>query len=202
MTGAQKCSMLNAVSPVVLCCVIVVGTVHFGLASITLIATDHSASWLMSLGLLKFGMAVRLVLVSSACIGSIGASVTGCFVICGAPSPNVWSGFASIASLSLSFVSKQYFPVLSSGTSFTLFDVFSCFLSFLTCCRCSLGVEDNGSDTPSEVLNNGSDAPSEVLKGPPSEIGGSFWTCVGISPGVFFLVSLLWTLGVFRIFVG
>ena len=77
-----------------------------------------------------------------------------------------------------------------------MFDVGDCcvvifFLSFLTCCLFSLGVECNVSD-----------APSEVLKGPPSEIGGSFLTCVGMIPGVFVLVFLLWTLGVFRISVG
>ena len=60
MTGAQKCSMLNAVSPLLLSVSILAGTVQFGLASITLIATDHSASWLIILGFLKLGMAVLI----------------------------------------------------------------------------------------------------------------------------------------------
>ena len=37
---------------------ILVGIVQFGLSSITLIATAHSTSWLIILGLLKLGMAI------------------------------------------------------------------------------------------------------------------------------------------------
>jgi hypothetical protein len=88
--------MLNAVSPFLLSFSMVAGIVHCGLASITPIATDHSASWLIILGFLKLGMAVLVfcgsdgdISTSASSICSTWSSTTSDIATLGAPSPNV-----------------------------------------------------------------------------------------------------------------